>query len=55
MQRRNLELLQKSFSLFNPFATVAPTADTKDRKIDELTKEVAKLNAEIDKVRKGGK
>lgn len=55
MQRRNLELLQKSFSLFNPFATVAPQADTKDRKIDELTKEVAKLNAEIDKVRKGGK
>lgn len=47
IQKQNMEMLQKSMTLFNPFSfgtTHTEEVDEKDKKIADLEKEVEKLN-----------
>ena len=53
IQRRNMELFEKTFTMFNPFASFVKDAPTsKDAQLAELQEQMKKLNAEIERLKK---
>ena len=58
IQRRNMELFQKTFAMMNPFMGAmgqGHQSEDKDARIADLSRELEKMQAEIDRLKKSHK